>query len=306
LRRRTASSASARIRSVERAQRLLDEFSQAELTDPRVDPENRTRWWLQRDATASVVVLLHGFTNTPRQYDVLGEALFADGWSVLAPRFPYHGFRDRRTREIAKLRASDILETTAASVCLAAEMGERIAVLGISVGGTAALWAASTLAIDQAVAVSPFFRIRYLGVLSGPVHQGLEALPNAFLWWDPLHHERDMPPQVYPQFSTHALAEMLHLDAFVKAPGAFHARRAALVLNPNEPLVSNTRARRQCALLERAGLAVQIVSLSGLPAIHDVIEPRLPTTHVERVYPVLRAILRGEGYGRGGAKGAAG
>ena len=239
---------------------------------------------------------MHGFTNTPRQFTVLGEQLYADGWSVLAPRFPYHGFRDRRTREIAKLRAADVIEATIAAVGVAARIGKRIVVLGISAGGTAALWAGTRLAVDMAVGVSPFFGIRYLGALNRPVHGAIEAFPNAFLWWDPLHHERLLPAHVYPQFSTHALAEMLRLDDFFAPPGPHHARRVALVLNDSDPLVSNAHAERRCRLFEGSGVALRRVALHGLPPQHDIIEPTLAANHVGRVYPVLRAILRGEGW----------
>ena len=237
-------------------------------------------------------MLLHGFTNNPRQYELLGRQLFADGANVLAPRFPYHGFRDRTTAAIAELRTGDVLRSTIDAVRVAARLGERVAVIGISLGGAAAVWAASRLAIHQAIAVSPFFRIRGAGAISPALHRTLENLPNAFLWWDPVHHERDIPAHVYPKFSTHALGEILYIDELVATPGADRAKRIALVLNPREPLVSNRRAIDQCRRLERAGIRLSIASLAGLPAQHDIIEPQLPTTHIERVYPVLRELVR--------------
>lgn len=258
--------------------------------------------WLQPGEPADVVVLLHGFTNTPRQYAVLGEELYADGWTVLAPRFPYHGYRDRRTRAIAQLRAEDVIAATIAAVRHAARIGRRIAVLGISAGGTAALWAGNRLAIDLAVGVSPFFGIRLLGGVNGPVHRTIEAFPNAFLWWDPIRHERSLPAHVYPQFSTHALAEMLRLDDFFVRPGADHARRVALVLNHDDPLVSNVHAVRRCELFTRAGIPFRTLDLRGLPPQHDIIEPTLAANHIGRVYPMLRALLRGEGWGTAPAK----
>src|SRR5689334_2676451 len=51
-----------------------------------------------------VMVLLHGFTNCPEQFNELGKQYFDSGYNVFIPRMPYHGLSDRLTNELAKLR----------------------------------------------------------------------------------------------------------------------------------------------------------------------------------------------------------
>ncbi|HEU4333668.1 MAG TPA: hypothetical protein VFT32_04175, partial [Candidatus Eisenbacteria bacterium] len=45
--------------------------------------------------TERAVVLLHGFTNCPKQFDSLAAILYARGFNVYLPRMPRHGLADR-------------------------------------------------------------------------------------------------------------------------------------------------------------------------------------------------------------------
>ena len=81
------------------------------------------------------VVLLHGFTNNPAQYAELAPLIFARGANVFVPRMPEHGDRDRMTASIAELKATALLHAVAGALDAAAGLGERVAVLGISMGG---------------------------------------------------------------------------------------------------------------------------------------------------------------------------
>ena len=54
---------------------------------------------------------------------------------MYAPRMPYHGYADRLTNALAALRAEGLVEAAFAAVDIARGLGERVAVLGISMGG---------------------------------------------------------------------------------------------------------------------------------------------------------------------------
>jgi len=43
--------------------------------------------------TPRVIVLLHGLTDSPRQFERLAYLLYADGNNVYVPRLPEHGLR---------------------------------------------------------------------------------------------------------------------------------------------------------------------------------------------------------------------
>jgi esterase/lipase/carbon monoxide dehydrogenase subunit G len=90
-------------------------------------------------APAAGVLLLHGFGASPSSLRPWGEALAAAGMSVSIPRLPGHGTRWQdlnRTTEEDWLRAAD-----EALTALHADH-PRVYVMGISLGGTLAVWLA--------------------------------------------------------------------------------------------------------------------------------------------------------------------
>jgi len=243
-------------------------------------------------------VLLHGFTNNPRQFAVLGPQLRADGYNVIAPRFPYHGYRDRMTDALALMRAGDVLACALDAVILAAQIAERVDVLGLSLAGTVCAWLAQRVALGQAIAVAPFFGIRDLnGAANDALTAAIDTLPNLFVWWDPIHREALPPAHAYPRFATHALAESLLIsEAVRRTAGPLRARRLRFVLNPGDPIVNNELAERCAAALRRSGSAIEVIRARGFPPRHDVIEPTLPDPPpMATVYPLLRALLRDRG-----------
>src|SRR5215216_1891309 len=55
--------------------------------------------------TEHVIVLLHGFTTCPQQFDELGKQYYQAGCNVLIPRIPHHGLSDRLTNALVNLSA---------------------------------------------------------------------------------------------------------------------------------------------------------------------------------------------------------
>ena len=271
------------------ARALLGAIVAHERADPQVDPERGTRWWIGDAVVPTAVVLLHGLTNCPPQYDRLGPALHARGHAVIVLRMPYHGYRNRMTDAIATLRASDLEAAALQAVTIAALCGERVVVAGISVGATLAGWLAARTRIHTGIAVAPFCGLREVpGGLNDRLGALLRAAPNVFGWWDPRKKEAQPPPHGYPRFSTRALGESLRISSEIaQAPGGPHGRRAVLVLNANEPVVNNRHAARRFDALRPLGVEVEHVVLQGLPAIHDILEPAIPQAQPELVYPAL-------------------
>lgn len=276
------------------ARTRLDALAQADRADPLVDPERGPRWWLGQDVAPICVVLLHGLTNSPPQYDRLAPQLHARGHAVIVPRLPYHGYRNRMTEALANLRAGDLEAASLEATAIGALCGERVVVAGISVGATVAGWIAARTAIDSAIAIAPFSGLRGLpGASNDLLGTVLRGLPNAFGWWDPRVKERQPPLHGYPRFATRALGESLlvsTLQTRVDAGGR-HARRAILVLNANDPVINNAHAERRFAPLRDLGVAYERIVLHGLPKIHDVVEPAIPQARTELVYPRLIELI---------------
>ena len=278
---------------IEEARTRLNAIASAERARPEI--AYGTRWWLGDAVVPLAVVLLHGLTNAPPQYDRLGAQLHDRGHAVIVPRMPHHGYRDRMTDAIAAMRADELEATALDAVAIAALCGERVAVAGISVGATLAGWLAARTAIDTAVAVAPFCGLRQL---YGPMNDSLGALlrtaPNAFSWWDPRNKAAQPPPHGYPRFATRALGESLGMSTDLDAaPPGDHARRTLLVLNANEPVVNNAHAERRFAPLAARGVAYERVVLRDLPHIHDIVEPQIPQARTDLVYPALIELIEG-------------
>ncbi len=255
------------------------ELRAREEADARIAPTGYSRLFDHGVRTARVIVFFHGLTNSPEQFVRLAERFSAAGDTVLIPRLPRHGFRDRLTRELAQLTAAELKVATLEAIALATEFGRSVHVLGLSFGGLLALWAAMRVELSSAIGIAPFVGIN--GV-PPPVHRVLRLMAgidrDRFHWWDPFAKERNprTPPHAYPGFPQGALAALLEVreellrDSVARAPAA---RTLGLLLNWRDPVVSNAAA---IALFDRfrdrgATIVEHRLRTDGLH--HDIIDP---------------------------------
>lgn len=262
-------------------------------------PEARSALFDCGKRTPLAVVLLHGLTNNPAQYAVFAPQLHALGVNVFVPRMPEHGKRDRMTTGIANLTAEMLLESASEALDIASGLGERVAVLGISMGGVLAAYFAQHRAVDVAVPVAPDFALLQLPYgLSYCVERLGLLLPNFFLWWDPRVKGKLLPHTSYPRFSTHALMQTLRIaDDVVRAARevAPQGARITTIVNRCDPAVNNQVARSVSdAWCARTHGSVEFVEMHDLPEWHDIIQPHTPNARIEIVYPRLLRVLTGE------------
>lgn len=264
--------------------------------DASVLPAARTALFDCGDRTALAVVLLHGFTNNPAQYARLAPLLQQRGVSVFVPRMPEHGLADRMTTQIARLTAEALVESAGEAIDLASGLGERVGVLGISMGGSLAAYFAQYRQLDIAVPVAPDFALLQLPYgVSRALARVLAFLPNAFTWWDPRARGNQRPLTAYPRFSTHALAQTLRVGDDVYAAAQRRRQKAArivTVVNRCDPAVNNEATEyvsRAWSGWNPGG--VDYVELRRLPENHDIVDPGNPAARTELVYPALLAAL---------------
>ena len=279
--------------ALERAHERLTAIAARERADPLIDPNDGTRWWLHEEPVDRVVLAMHGYTNNPRQYDALGPLLFADGHNVIAPRYPYHGYRDRMTTDIARMRMPDWAAAAIEALIIAFDAGARVVTLGISVAATVAAWLAAYFPVDLAIAISPFTAVRFFPRRANDVLTTvMRTVPDQFVWWDPVHKEEQLPLHAYPRFSLRTLASTMTfgttLDTFASDA---RGRRVVLVLNAHEPIVNNGVARERFARLNERGVPVETLVRSDFPPRHDVIEPAIPTGPDPNVYGLIRELV---------------
>ncbi len=249
-----------------------------------------------RGRTARAFLLLHGLTASPLQFEAFGRLLFERGSNVFIPRLPRHGLADRLTTELEDLTAEELRAFADESAAFAATLGERLVVVGFSLGGLLSAWIGQHVAVERATCIAPFLGVAWIPrALTARAARFTLAMPNQFWWWNPVRRERMLPVHGYPRFATHAVAHAVTLAHELLA----HARAqppaaddVQIVLNASESTVSNPAA----LALARAWRAhrpehVVLHRLHGLPPSHDIIEPLRSPRIVRRIYPKLVALV---------------
>jgi alpha-beta hydrolase superfamily lysophospholipase len=261
------------------------------MTDVEVGESGRSILLNHGAPTPKVFVLLHGLTASPPQFAEFGRRLYERGANVMIPALPRHG-ADRLSTVLQDLSRDELVDFAQRILYEARGYGERIIVIGFSLGGTIALWIAQHERIKRAVAIAPFLGLSWLPDRLAPLAAAVTLrLPNKWLWWHPFERERLMPAHGYPRYPTHALARSYHLarelldDARATPPLTCDI---VLVVNDSEMAVRNRSTRRLAASWEAHGTArITMHHLRGLPPSHDVIEPLRAPKIVERIYPML-------------------
>jgi alpha-beta hydrolase superfamily lysophospholipase len=261
-----------------------------------VGSKGRTIAHLHGQRRPRAVVLLHGMSSSPPQFERFAHDLYRRGHNVLVPRLPGHGHADRFSTALAQLRPDDLYAAVDEYVAIARELGNRVTFAGFSLGGLLTAWSAQHYALDRCVAIAPFFGVAWIpGGLMSAVAELLLRIPNQFHWWDPILRERQQPEHGYPRYATHAIAHSYRIartlltEAAARPPSAAHV---VLVTNARETAVDNRAIRRLYASWSaQRPEAVELVVLRGLPLSHDIVEPLRRGDLAARAYPDLLSAI---------------
>jgi alpha-beta hydrolase superfamily lysophospholipase len=265
--------------------------------DERVASYARTAICVHGARAPWSVVLFHGLTNNPGQYVDFAPQLFVLGVNVIVPRLPLHGYADRMTDALAGLTAEMLLNAAYEAADAAMGLGERVAVLGISMGGLLCAHLAQFRSdVATSVPVAPDFGLlRFSRGLTDLLCKVVLLLPNFFLWWDPRVKAAQQPATAYPRFSTHALMQTIRIgDAVYRAAcsTAPAAGRISTVVNVRDPAVNNEATKQVVDRWKRRrATGVEYIELTNLPQNHDIIDPGNPQARIGLVYPKLLEIL---------------
>jgi carboxylesterase len=103
---------------------------------------------------APAVLMLHGAGDTPQTLRYLGEALYANGFHVVAPLLPTHG---RAVRDFARANANDLSVFARQELDSLRAEHEWVALVGLSMGGAlAAQLAADDDRLPALVLIAPY------------------------------------------------------------------------------------------------------------------------------------------------------
>jgi carboxylesterase len=163
-------------------------------------------------------LLIHGFTGTPFEMLGLGEALAAEGYTVLGPRLAHHG---TSAADMNRSRWWDWYYAALDGYHLLQAMCDQVAVIGLSMGGVIAL----TLAANNPV-------VGVVGMSTPAIYMENETrmkLARLFWWLKPLlgkpAEEKDGGWPSYKQYPVRAAGELMvyrrqlaHVLPLVTAP----------------------------------------------------------------------------------------
>ncbi len=106
--------------------------------------------------TEKAVIMLHGVTACPTQFEGLAKTFFDAGYNVYVPLTPHHGLSDKNKH--GEVTANELVDYVNQSVTIGTGLGEELGVVGLSGGGMLTTWAAQYRPeVKRALALSPFY-----------------------------------------------------------------------------------------------------------------------------------------------------
>jgi len=270
-----------------------------DLDGPNVNPLCRSRLYTHGRRVERSLVLLHGFTNCPQQFDALGNQFYERGWNVFIPRYPRHGYTDRLNTTIAELRSDHLLAVANRAAEAGSALGERLTVAGLSLGGIlTGVVAQNREDVRRAVLIAPMLGLRPIpGPALSVLTQVAKRMPNLYVWWNRREKDRIGPPYGYPRFSTHAYAALFETGRLLIAAArksAPRSRSIAVVTNAAEPRLDNRFTYRLVESWRAHGASVETYEFPASDRLpHDLIDPGNPAQNTELVYPTVTRLIEG-------------
>ena len=257
--------------------------------------------FLHPQATDRAIVFLHGFTNSPHQFSVLGRCFYDLGYNVWIPRQPQHGLEDRTGAPLRSFHIDEYLAVCSQAVDIGSQIGRKLTVVGLSGGANAAIWLAQTRSdIDLAVVIAPSLGVQFVpSPLTRTVVFLLGLMPDRLVWWDGKTKTAnpESPDFAYTAFATRAMGEILKLGQRAKhlaRKNKPQARRVLVVSNANDRAVNQTEIRQLIGYLPQSmDVAAYEIPLEDDVA-HDFISPGQGQGKNEALYPRLVDLIRAQ------------
>ena len=246
--------------------------------------------------TARVFVLLHGFTDLPEQFAIVGQHLYAGGDNVYIPRLPRHAERRSPMRSLGRISASELARFGDSSVAIARGLGDSIIVVGLSAGGVIAASVAQARGeVKRAVLLAPAIAA---ASLSDGQEQGLvilaSKLPEITRTNAPIDTTR---PEYLQGITTRGLAQLLLLGQQVREASADHApgaREMFFLLNQADHTVSEEAAVEVAQHWYNHDAHVEVYRFpASLKLQHNLMEIDARGGNVGLVFPVVEALALG-------------
>ena len=105
----------------------------------------------------TAVLLIHGFTSSPKEFSELAREIHSKGYTVYAPLLPGHGTSPEDLKTVDK---NDWIDSVLKAYDYLTDNYPLISVVGFSMGGTLSIILAAKKKIEKIVLVAPLIKIR--------------------------------------------------------------------------------------------------------------------------------------------------
>jgi len=124
-----------------------------------VTHEENFPFWLEPEPPArACVVLVHGFSATPREMRPLANTLVAHGFAALGVRLPGHG---TSPEDLSRRSYREWVSTVHAALDIAGTRAPRVYAAGLSTGAMTLLAATRTFDLQGMILMAPFLRLQH-------------------------------------------------------------------------------------------------------------------------------------------------
>lgn len=264
--------------------------------DSVVAPGGRSILMTHGARTPRAFVLLHGFTNSPTQFEGLGERLSAAGDNVYIPRLPRHAEREAPVRALSRVKADELTMFADSVVDVARGLGDSVIVVGLSAGGSIGAWIAQWRGeVQRVVLIAPALGA---GLLSDEHGRELVELAGVL----PNIRRTSRPDTTRPDMvqgtTTRGLAEVLGLGHRVRDQAEQWAPRVKeifFLLNARDHTVSERAALSLAQQWFDRGARVAVYKFPASARLpHNVMEIPRRGGNPEMVYPIVTALARAQ------------
>jgi len=221
-----------------------------------------------------VLVLLHGLTDSPRQFEALAYLMHADGNTVYVPRLPRHALRGGNVGALSALTDQELLAAADSIVDEARGLGDSLVVVGLSMGATMGAWIAQEREVTRVVLIAPAIEPgRIPSMLDRPLIGLADHLPTIARASSP----DTMRPDREAGFNLRAAAEIFELGSFVLREAASKAPRTrdiVVLVNASDRTVKESATEALAREWSRRGARVSLFELpDSLRLQHNIVDP---------------------------------
>jgi len=258
----------------------------------RVMADGASLMFVHGSKTPRAIVLVHGLTNSPRQFRELGKQFYERGYNVIVPRLPEHGLEPADISHLKTLTAEKYRDYGDHAIDIAYGLGDSVFVIGLSAGGNVAAWIAQHRPeVARVIIIAPAMTVaRIPGPLDAPAMNLMERLPNVSI------HQRPDSGRGHAYFgtSTRGVGATLRFGASVLAADGEPpvVRDITVVINDNDHTVDEEPALHLAGEWQAHGGVVTTFRFDrALRLPHDLIDVTQRCGLPEVVYSVLIALI---------------